>query len=243
MDTFGTYILRIGAYSPTTIPMARLAEYMKQVAELLGEESSVHFAKLIKGSTNLVARVESPAQPRVADNVQRAYERNGNAAGSKAIDQIDQLLREDRTTGKLERDGANIIQFPGIKRVRLPRLGPFTQQFERTGVLVRIGGKDDSAHATLEDGSGKTWSFKLNKTLARQIASHLYGDPIVLHGEGRFVRNEEGEWETRELRAVTYSAAGTTSLREAVDRIRSIGVSWSAEHLVEDDGEEDDRWS
>lgn len=238
MDTFGTYILRIGAFSPTSIPMARLAEYMKEVAELLGEESSVHFSRLVKGSTRLVALVEPPAQPRVAENVRKAYEKDGNSAGAKAIEHIDRMLREDRATGELERDGTNIIQFPGIKRKRMPRLGPFTQRFERTGVLVRIGGKDDSAHATLEDGAGKSWSFKLNKALARQIAAHLYGDPIVLHGDGRFVRNEEGDWQTLDLRAVSYSAAGTGSLRDAVEKIRALDVPWSTDHLADEDDQE-----
>jgi len=36
----------IDAYSPETLPMSRLAEYMAQLATLLGEKDHVHFVEL-----------------------------------------------------------------------------------------------------------------------------------------------------------------------------------------------------
>ncbi len=41
-------IFSIDAYSPETIPMAKLADYMADFASLLGEDNAVDFAGLEK---------------------------------------------------------------------------------------------------------------------------------------------------------------------------------------------------
>ena len=63
-------IFYIDAYSPETIPMAKLAEYMADFAALLGKDNAVHFADLKKGSTQLVARVEFEDVPKVTTRLQ-----------------------------------------------------------------------------------------------------------------------------------------------------------------------------
>ena len=58
-------IFYIDAYSPETIPMAKLAEYMADFAALLGKEQGVHFDHLESGSTTIVSRVEYEDLPKV----------------------------------------------------------------------------------------------------------------------------------------------------------------------------------
>ncbi len=55
-----TYTLYINAYTPETIPMARLAEYMQHFAVVLGREQKdgIHFDKMEQGSTQLAARID-----------------------------------------------------------------------------------------------------------------------------------------------------------------------------------------
>jgi len=48
----------IDAYSPETLPMSRLAEYMAQLATLLGEKDHVHFVELAAGCARLIHAVE-----------------------------------------------------------------------------------------------------------------------------------------------------------------------------------------
>jgi len=47
----GEYRFKIDAYTPDTMPMSRLAEYMRELSEMLGEPSAVHFERLEPGST------------------------------------------------------------------------------------------------------------------------------------------------------------------------------------------------
>ena len=57
------YRFIIDPYSPGTLPMARLAAYMGELARLLGRLDKVHFVRLEEGSTVLVQRVEPEAAP------------------------------------------------------------------------------------------------------------------------------------------------------------------------------------
>lgn len=47
------YVFWIDAYTPATIPMERLAEYLTALAKMLGHGGSVHFNRLEKGSTKV----------------------------------------------------------------------------------------------------------------------------------------------------------------------------------------------
>jgi hypothetical protein len=52
------YQFYIDAFTPETIPMARLADYMASFAELLGHCEYVHLEKLKPGSLAVTARAE-----------------------------------------------------------------------------------------------------------------------------------------------------------------------------------------
>ncbi|MGB3390245.1 MAG: hypothetical protein WBA88_19930, partial [Pseudaminobacter sp.] len=66
------YKFRIAdSYTPDTLPMERLAEYMIALAKLLGEPHDVHFDAVRKGSAVLVAKIDAPAQPKVRERVRR----------------------------------------------------------------------------------------------------------------------------------------------------------------------------
>lgn len=215
-----TYTFKIGAYSPATIPMARLAEYMAAIAELYGEQSSVHFQTLRKGSTVLVSRVQHEAVPKVRENVQSAQWPDSRGPAANAFKRVNKMLREDNAIGEVRRGRAKVLQFPG-RDVLLPtKLGPFNQAVSKDGVLVRIGGKDSTAHAMIEGPDRQILSFEVSRELAVQLAHHLFGDPIRLVGQGRAARNEQGEWEFLSLKATGFVLLSNESLAETVQRIR-----------------------
>ena len=60
---------KIDAYSPETMPMARLAECLAQLAIILGELNAVHLVRLEGGSTIVVHKIEREAVPKVVDRV------------------------------------------------------------------------------------------------------------------------------------------------------------------------------
>ena len=74
----GEFRFTIGAFTPSAIPMARLAEYMADFAVLLGNEKSVHPGGLEEGSTVLVAKVEWEAEPKVRERLHLVRNRSAN---------------------------------------------------------------------------------------------------------------------------------------------------------------------
>ena len=56
------YELYIDAFTPETIPMARLADYMASFAELLGQREHVHFGELKPGSLSRCPRISSHSE-------------------------------------------------------------------------------------------------------------------------------------------------------------------------------------
>ena len=86
-------IFYIDAYSPETIPMAKLAEYMADFAALLRKDNAVHFADLKKGSTQLVARVEFEDVPKVTTRLHDIRRGNPPKDALKIFEQIELLAK------------------------------------------------------------------------------------------------------------------------------------------------------
>jgi hypothetical protein len=110
------------AFTPETIPMARLAEYMGKLAALLAEPAYVHFARLEAGTVEVLARVDPPAIPKVADRVNQVELAEEGSELRKIYRQIDKLAAEDNATARLKRRQsgakleAQVIYFPGRER-------------------------------------------------------------------------------------------------------------------------------
>mgnify|MGYP000623573129 CR=1 FL=1 len=65
----------IDVFTPETLPMARLAEYMGLLAGMLGEPEYVHFDRLEPGSAVLVTRVDVIAATKVNQRIRGLSDR------------------------------------------------------------------------------------------------------------------------------------------------------------------------
>lgn len=216
------YTLRIDAFTPDTLPMARLAEYLAQFAELLGHKPNTHFSRLEKGSAMLVSRVDETEAPKV---LQRIVAARGDAPPqgiAKAMRAIDDLLAADNATGELlGPKGAVLIPFPGRLRPRPLTFPAFRQDGSIDGQIVNVGGRDKTAHVILQDGPISYSNIDLNRELAREMAKHLYGPKIRLFGSGRWERSPEGAWKLLSFTVDRYEVLDEAPLSQVLDQIRS----------------------
>jgi hypothetical protein len=224
-----TYRFRIAdSYTPETLPMERLAEYMAAFAKLLGEPQGVHFDDVREGSAVLVANVDVPAQPKVRDRVYRL--RTGDAPQDvvKAFNDLDELLRKDNATGELAGDDDEVVvPFPGRNRKPPLTFGPFRQDGSLEGQVVRIGGTDDTVPVHLRDGDiihiGQT-----TPEAARLIAPHLYGPTLRVHGTGTWFRDGVGAWLLKSFRISSFEVLDDADLGRVVDALRRVkGSTWN----------------
>ncbi|HKU12960.1 MAG TPA: hypothetical protein VJQ52_01120 [Steroidobacteraceae bacterium] len=223
------YEFYIDAYTPSTIPMARLAQYMAELAALFGYAESVHFTKLRKGSLGVVARVAHEAVPKVRVRIQNARDPDAPSEVRRPYKKIDDMLRSDNAVGKLRRGTSNVVVFPGRKAATNPQMGPFTEQSTLDGRIVRIGGTDTTAHALIEDGEGKVLSAECSRELAIELAQYLYRQPVRLVGNARWVRTEVGEWELLTFRAKGFTPLTPNDLATAIGKLREVDADWRRE--------------
>ena len=150
----GEYEFRIDAFTPASIPMSRLAEYMQSLASLLGEPQHVHFKTLRKGSTCLVHCVDRVAEPKVMMRLKCAG-LDGETEGGSSIRKLNALLAEDNASGLLSGpNGVRIIAFPGCKRRAEEAVGPVTQPDVITGIPIMVGGSGTSVSVHLQNTDG-----------------------------------------------------------------------------------------
>src|SRR5580700_963677 len=109
------YRFRIDAYTPDTIPMSRLAEYMAELSRLLGERNAVHFRRLLRGSCVLVQRIDREAVPKVRERVIRVRAGDAPTDATRAYNTINKFLRDDNAIGVLRDKEAHgvVVRFPG----------------------------------------------------------------------------------------------------------------------------------
>jgi hypothetical protein len=228
------YRFVIDAYTPETIPMARLAEYMRELASILGEPAAVHFNRLETGSTVLVSKIEREAVPKVHQRAMAVRRREGPSEGLRAYKAINKLLREDNAVGFLKDDrpnGATIIRLPG--REEAQETFPSVRQHGSVdGVVVRIGGIDQTVHITLEVDDGQITGCFTNRQIGKQLGHKLF-EPVRLFGRGRWSRDNEGRWTLIDFKIESFESLVDAPLSAALSDLRTIKTDWDRQSLSE----------
>lgn len=224
-----TYTLYIDAYTPETIPMVRLAEYMQRFAMVLGHQEGVHFEAIKQGSTQLAARIDKEHAPKVCERLNLIERGEVDAEALKAQKELDKFLAEDNATGFIYA-GADtdnkILSFPGVSRHTPTIYGPFNQEGTLDGVLVSVTGADRTIHIQLQNGDIKYTGLQTDRETARRLAKHMF-EPVRVSGIGRWQRDEEANWVLRSFKLQGFEVLRSSSVREAVEELRAVdGSDW-----------------
>ncbi|KVK91508.1 hypothetical protein WS91_25355 [Burkholderia sp. MSMB1498] len=235
MDDHDEYQFSIGAYSPATIPMERLAKYIAALAKLFGNSPNVHLDRLQEGSTIPVMNVDRQAARHVSERISKIDKREAANDVIASYDELNALLRDDNATGELRRRSAGadsisvVLRFPGKELPKPLTFGPFTEPATIDGELVRIGGRDRSAHATMIDQEGHSWRCETTRELAQELAPYLYKGPVLrVHGDAKWERLEDGSWNLEHLKVTSFTVLDDDTLQETTDRLRQLhATDWS----------------
>ncbi len=216
----------IDAFTPDTLPMGRLGEYLVQLSTLLGHKERVHFVEVKEGSATLVHEVEPPAYPKVRDRVHAVRSLDAPGEAIKAFETLEHMLRADGAQAELRRRAdtaptGRLLHFPGASRQLDEPYGPFSQSGQLQGVPISVGGKTSLVNVNLEDGQNVYYCEATRET-ALQIAPFLFYQPLRVFGVGKYFRNVDGEWELRSFRISHFEKLDVRSLTESVERLRAI---------------------
>jgi hypothetical protein len=225
------YRFVIDAYTPDTMPMARLAQYMHELSQILGEPAAVHFLRVERGSTALISRIDREATPKVRDRVVSLRRGEGPKDVRAAYEQINRLLRADDAIGVLSErkttgtpTTAVVVRFPGREEVH-EQFPTIRQQGSIDGIVTGIRGRDETIHVTLQAEGQQISGCFTTKTIAKQLAAKFL-EPVRLFGRGRWARDAEGTWSLVDFKIESFDGLVDVPLSTALADIRSIATEW-----------------
>lgn len=236
MNERNEYRFVIDAVNPDTLPMSRLAEYMGELARFLGRSEQVHFVRLEEGSTVLVQTVEREAMSEVNERIHSLMYANPPSDVVRAFNALNRYLADDNAAGSLqETEGAEVIRFPGCEQPAPVTFGAFNQLGVLDGVLIRIGGRDDTVPVHLRDGA-RIHLCNATRRMARRLAVHLYGPTLRVQGDGRWERDADGGWVMKRFNITNFEQLDDAPLGQVAQRLRDVdGSGWKD---IEDPAEE-----
>ena len=223
------YRLKIDVFSVETLPMSRLAEYMSELAKLLGDQEHVHFSHLEPGSAVLVSSVEDTAVPKVGERLQKVQHGHGPKDAMQAHKALDTLLAKDNAIATLTaNDGAEIFFFPGRTRPKPIRYGPFREDGSLDGTVIRLGGRDESIPILLKDAEGAEYPCQTTVELSKKLAHYYRGATVRVHGNGKWLREENGSWTLQQFDISSFEVIDDNPLVDVVEKLRAVtGSEWS----------------
>ena len=217
------YTFRIDVFTPETIPMARLAEYLAELSKLVGHSQSTHFDRVEPGSARLIYKIDAVDAPKVEQRLARTDQLDAPKDLRKAFEALDNMLANDNAVGELRSStSAVIIPFPGRERPKPLAFPAFRQDGSIDGQIVSIGGKDSTAHVILQDGAVTYSNIKLTREMARQLRGYLYEQKVRLIGKGQWGRSPDGVWKLLGFSVDRFEILDDSSLSDVLDTVRNI---------------------
>jgi hypothetical protein len=221
------------SFTPDTLPMWRLAEYMTELADLLGEKPYVHFVALESGSAALVQEIEHEAYPKVRVRVHDVKRGEGPLDARRAYETINRKLADDNASGALVEELepnaplARVLEFPGRKRYVEAEYGPLTQAGTLQGVVIVVGGESDPVPIHLED-QDQVYLCRAKRPLAKELATYIFGQPVRVEGNGRWLRDETGTWVLKTFTIASFMPLEDETLSTVIAKLRQIPAKWTA---------------
>ena len=213
----------IDAFTPATIPMARLAEYMRELATILGEPAFVHFVRLKRGSTGIVHKVQIEAVPKVRDRATSVRRGDAPRDALRAYEKVNKMLMDDNGTGALkEGTDAIIIPFPGVRSAEEKYAG-IRERGTIDGEVLRVGGPHKWVPVLIESEGEIFSGCWADRVIAKQLAQRLF-EQVRLYGTGKWSRSAEGKWALQEFLIERFDPLSGEPLSEALGRIRAINA-------------------
>jgi hypothetical protein len=223
------YALILKGITPSKLPMAKLADYLRDWAGLLGEGNNPIFRGVVRGSVELRSKVADSRKVEAKVRLIQAKTQT-DAGAARYVESLNRSMVRDGLSGFVENQQGDVIlelnQTPKRQAER-EYVVPDTGTID--GVVVSIGGIDDTVHVRIQEASGAVWSVALrDMQVARRFAACFRSDPIRVMVHGTWKRTAEGAWEPHNLFADGFEELDDSSARAVMDSLRAIpGNGWS----------------
>jgi hypothetical protein len=219
----------IPGYTPETIPLDRLIEYLQQMSAVLGDPENLHLIAVKDGSAAPLFRVPKQAALEIRDRASRVQRGDGTKKQVDAYNRIGRMLRRDsRDAGK-----PALLRYPQAVVLEIAPapedtgvLSGVRQASTVDGQLISVGGASEDASLRVQDLDGRIMSgFTAKRALAKELAKLLW-EPVRLSGIGQWCRSEEGVWQLERMQVQSYERLEEDSLGVTLERLRALNIEW-----------------
>src|ERR1017187_2260822 len=203
------------------LPMARLAEYVKDLAVMLGQEDHVHLVEIRESSTVLVPFVDDIAFQKVQKQVIAI--RNGSAP-QKAMTTyaaINNRLSDDSASAVVRGAYGAVVQFPGNtnKPVSLD-LGPVIEPDSIDGEIIQIGGRDETISVYIRDKHETPVICTTTRDKGRSLAQLIF-QQVRVTGQATWIR-ANNKWKRTQFHIDSWAPLAESSLESTIQQLRNV---------------------
>lgn len=227
MADFERFEFILPGYTPETMPLDRLLEYLSQLMVILGNPSDLHLIKIEKSSTKPVFLMPPHAAVKARKRARDTWEGGGPVRARDAYRRIRRMVSEDG--GKpavLTSKSATILEFPSVDLGEDQEIGSVRQASSVTGELIRVGGETEFDPILLRDVSGAVIAGCFaTKDVAKRLAKHLH-EYVRLHGIASWHRDRHGKWQIARMKVQTFETVDTDTLSESLAAAQATVADW-----------------
>ncbi|ODT36963.1 MAG: hypothetical protein ABS55_04650 [Lautropia sp. SCN 70-15] len=223
------YALRIRGVTLKTLPVAVLADYLKEFAALLGDDSKPVLDGIVKGS--VVVRVKQVGQHPAYTRARIQHAANDPLGpGGRSFVKLSELMNRSGARGEIvDRQENTVVSFPvfAAKEYAAPEM-TVSDVGTLDGRVVGISGADDTVHLRLLDkGSVEHRIVLRDIAMAQDLAKRFRSDIVRVHVHGTWRRTDSGKWEPHAVYADRVEILDGASPRDFVQTLRAIKTGWS----------------
>jgi hypothetical protein len=212
--------------------MARLAEYIQELAALLGQQADLRLVRIEKGSINLrVKAVGGGTAGRIAGRIAAVGRREAPREAMRAYNRINQMVYEDGGPARLK-GPATVLHFPGVAAGGVDRL-KIVDYGDITGRLYSLSeSRENQLSARIRPLTGEGYvQCTASKEIGRTLRELLF-EPVRAYGRGTW-REAGNVWICEGLAIEAAWPVKGGDLREAIDALRALEADWPENALDE----------
>jgi hypothetical protein len=222
----------IPGYTPDTIPLDRLIEYLQQMAVVLGDPTNLHLVAIRESSVSPVLHAPKATALEARERASRVPRGDGTKRQIDAYNRIRRMIRRD--VGGTEHAGRSALLKTADRVILEIPAAPddsgvvdgVRQATTIDGQLIRIGGAGEDAALQVQDLDGRILSgFTAKRHLAKELAQLLW-EPVRLAGVGVWCRDSEGVWNLARMQVQSYERLEDEDASLTVERLRALEVIW-----------------
>lgn len=234
MTDFEDISFIIPGYTPETMPLNRLIDYLQQMAVILGDPENLHLIDIRKSSTAPVLRAPIATALAARERAQRVQRGEGTKRQTDAYNRIRHMLRRD-AGATISRERPALVKTTSQVFLEIPAAPEDSgvveglRQFTTIdGQLTRIGGVGEDAALQVQQLDGCILSgFTAKRALAKELGALLY-EPVRLMGIGQWCRNQEANWVLDRMLVQSYERLEDEDALVTLERLRKLQIKWPA---------------